>query len=333
MTPHHEGKMVKIADVVKLKTGYANFVNLKSAYEEAKENAGRMAMYRPTKSHRVAFERLCRGLYQPNDRKFYLLSGSYGTGKSHLCLMFANFLSRSSGDPSIKGFYENYEKLDPNTAKMLRNVRKDGQYLVAICDYHSGKRFEDVVLKAIFDACRAMGLDAAVQTEFDEGQRLLEEWEKKGGSGVRNFYEDFEKALAKTAPGISVSQLRSRLKEFDTDALNLFHAAFKETTGGLAFQPQWGNLIPIIRTLIKHQQFKDRFKGLAVLFDEFGFTLEKAAYAKDVLQGFMEALCKNEPNVIFVGCIHKDFMAYADRYTRDDAAVMSARNTPRGPSQ
>jgi len=55
--------MVKIADVVKLKTGYANFVNLKSACEEAKENAGRMAMYRPTKSHRAAFERLCRRLY------------------------------------------------------------------------------------------------------------------------------------------------------------------------------------------------------------------------------------------------------------------------------
>ena len=31
--------MAKIADVVKLKTGYANFVNLKSAYDEAKENA------------------------------------------------------------------------------------------------------------------------------------------------------------------------------------------------------------------------------------------------------------------------------------------------------
>ena len=47
-------KMGKIADVVKLKTGYANFVNLKSAYEEAQENVDRMAMYRPTKSHRTA---------------------------------------------------------------------------------------------------------------------------------------------------------------------------------------------------------------------------------------------------------------------------------------
>lgn len=126
--------MATISDVVKLKTGYANFVELKSAFEESQENLDRMAMYRPTKAHRAAFERLCRGLYQPSDKKFYLLSGSYGTGKSHLCLMYANFLSRSSGDPDIKGFYDNYAKLDAEKAKTLRNVRKGGQYLVAICD-------------------------------------------------------------------------------------------------------------------------------------------------------------------------------------------------------
>ena len=76
--------MAKIADFIRLKTGYANFVELKNAFEEAKENNDRMAMYRPTKAHRVAFERICRGLYQPNDKKFYLLSGSYGTGKQKL---------------------------------------------------------------------------------------------------------------------------------------------------------------------------------------------------------------------------------------------------------
>ena len=103
------------------------------------ENADRMAMYRPTKAHRAAFEKVCRGLSLPNDKKFYLISGSYGTGKSHLCLMLANFLSRSSGDPEIKGFYENYENLNPDKAKELKNIRKSGQFLVAICDYHSRK--------------------------------------------------------------------------------------------------------------------------------------------------------------------------------------------------
>jgi hypothetical protein len=320
--------MAKIVDVVKLKTGYANFVELKSAFEATQENADRMAMYRPTKAHRVAFERICRGLYQPNDKKFYLLSGSYGTGKSHLCLMTANVLSRSSGDPGISGFYENYGKLDSEKAKLLKNIRKDGQYLVAICDYHSGRHFEDVVMKAFFDACKAKGLNAGVETEFDEAERLLAAWEKKGDKGgIRNFYQDFSKALESIAPGLTLDQLRAWLKNYDSNMLEKFRLAFKEMMGGVEFQAQAGNLIPILKKLVKSQAFKERFKGLAIFFDEFGSTLEKASYSKDILQGFMETICKNEPNVLFVGCIHKDFKSYADRFSKDDAAVMSARIT------
>ncbi|MCZ6678918.1 MAG: hypothetical protein O7E52_16925, partial [Candidatus Poribacteria bacterium] len=320
--------MAKIAEVVKLKSGYANFVDLKSDYEEIQKNAGRMAMYRPTKAHRVAFERICRGLYQPNDKKFYLLSGSYGTGKSHLCLMTANVLSRSSGDPEIAGFHENYAKLDPERAKNLKNIRKDGQYLVAICDYHSGRHFEDVVLKAVLETCEAKGLNTGVETEFDEAERQLAEWKQKGDKGgFRNFYQDFSKTLESVAPGLAVDQLRAGLENYDSNVLEKFRSAFKEMMGGVDFQTQVGNLIPILKKLLKSQGFKDRFKGLAIFFDEFGFTLEKASYSKDILQGFMETICKNEPNVLFVGCIHKDFKSYADRFSKDDAAVMSARIT------
>ena len=320
--------MAKIADVVKLKSGYANFVELKSAFEASQENADRMAMYRPTKAHRAAFQRICRGLYHTKDKKFYLLSGSYGTGKSHLCLMTANVLSRSSGDPEIAGFYENYDKLDSDKAKQLKNIRKDGQYLVAICDYYSGRHFEDVVMKAVFDACKSRGLNTGVETEFDEAERQLAEWRQKGDKGtIRNFYQDFGKALEFIAPGLSVEQLRAGLKNYDSDVLAKFRAAFKEMMGGVTFQAQAGNLIPILSKLLKSKEFKSRFTGLAIFFDEFGFTLEKASYSKDILQGFMETICKNESNVIFVGCIHKNFKSYADRFSKDDAAVMTARIT------
>jgi hypothetical protein len=40
-------KMAKISDVVKLKSGYANFVHLKEDFEATQMNADRMAMYRP----------------------------------------------------------------------------------------------------------------------------------------------------------------------------------------------------------------------------------------------------------------------------------------------
>lgn len=319
--------MSTIADVVKLRTGYANFVKLRSAFEECKENAERMAMYRPTKAHRRAFERICRGLYQPNDKKFYLLSGSYGTGKSHLCLMLANVLSRASGDPDIKEFYEGYSKLDAEQGKMIRNVRKSGQYLVAMCDYASGKKFEDAVLKAILDACAAAGLDAGTKTEFNEAERTLTDWEKKAGKGVRNFYADFKAALEKVAAGVPVEQLRAGLKDVDSEALAQFADAFREMMGGIEFQPQAGNLIGIVKEIVKSAAFKERFKGIAIFFDEFGYTLEKHTYATDVLQGFMEEVCQREANVLFVGCIHKDFKAYADRLSKADVAVLDARKT------
>jgi len=320
--------MSKIAEVIKLKTGYANFVELKTAFEETQENAERMAMYRPTKAHRTAFERICKGLSQPRDKKFYLLSGSYGTGKSHLSLMTANILSRSSEDPELAGFYENYAKLDSEKAKILKNLRKNGQYLVAICDYHSGRNFEDVVMKAIFEASKVKGLDTGVLTQFDEAERCLTDWEKKGDSGgIRNFYQDFISTIDTISPGLTIEQLRSGLMDYQTEMLEKFRSVFKTMMGGMEFQAQAGNLIPIIQSLLKSKAFKERFKGLAIFYDEFGFTLEKGAYAKDILQGFMENICQNESNVMFIGCIHKDFKSYADRFNQNDAAVMSARLT------
>lgn len=321
--------MSKIADFVKLKSGYANFVNLKADFAKAEENAGRMAMYRPTKAHRRALERICRGLYQPNDKKFYLLSGSYGTGKSHLCLMLANMLSRSSGAPEMKAFYDTYAALDGDAGKRLRNVRKGGQYLVAICDFETGRSFEDRVLRAVFEACDRMGLDAGLQTEYGEAERVLADWESKADDdkAITNHFANFCKALETVAPGVTVDQLRAGLKDLDSEMLENFRAAFRAAQGGTDFQARAGNVIPILQQLVKSDAFKERFTGLAIFFDEFGFTLEKAEYSKDVLQGFMETVCQNLPNVVFVGCIHKSFAAYSDRFSQDDAAVMTARLT------
>lgn len=319
--------MSKIADVVRLREGYANFVELKSAFEESKENAERMSMYRPTQAHRKALQRLFRGLSNPMDKKFYLLSGSYGTGKSHLSLMYANLMCRSSADPELQDFYDTYEKLEPKQGNTLRSMRKSGQFLVAICDYHSGRRFEDVVLKAIFEACASAGLDTELESEFDEADRQLAAWEERGAEGVRNFYADFGVALGQVAAGMTVGQLRKDLRDVDSNALEAFRKAYMEMMGGMRFQSRADNLIVIVKKLLKSAAFKERFKGVVVLFDEFGYTLERQAYSKDVLHGFMEKLCQAEHNVFFLGCIHKGFKDYADRGSAADASVMSARVT------
>lgn len=85
------------------------------------------------------------------------------------------------------------------------------------------------MLKAVLEACEARGLDAGITTEFDEAERQLADWEEKGGQGgIRNFYQDFEKALGRVAPGLSAAQLRTGLKSYDSEALDRFRAAFQE---------------------------------------------------------------------------------------------------------
>ena len=52
--------MPKIAEIVKVKGGYANFVQLRSAFQEDIENTDRMAMYRPTTARGIATDQSYR---------------------------------------------------------------------------------------------------------------------------------------------------------------------------------------------------------------------------------------------------------------------------------
>ena len=62
--------MALIADVVALKTGYANFVELKSAFTASQENADRMAMYRPTRRTAGRSSGFAGGYMSPMTRSF-----------------------------------------------------------------------------------------------------------------------------------------------------------------------------------------------------------------------------------------------------------------------
>ncbi len=116
--------MTRISELVTIHSGYAQYVNLAQTFSDPTENRGRMEQYMPVKSHREAFTRIARALY-PIDERVYLLTGSYGTGKSHLCLMLANYLALKSDDPEMQAFFSNWAKRDPEGAERLRSLRSE----------------------------------------------------------------------------------------------------------------------------------------------------------------------------------------------------------------
>jgi len=132
--------MSKIHDIIQINSGYTSYVDLVNEYYSLEKNRVRMERYQPITAHRLAFEKIASSL-NPKDRRFYFLSGSYGTGKSHLLLMLANYFASSSDLPEMSAFFQNYETaqkqvlLKPNeilkerAASSLKASRSSGRFL------------------------------------------------------------------------------------------------------------------------------------------------------------------------------------------------------------
>ena len=82
--------MAKIKEVLDIQRSYSTQVELRSEYFDLERREERMTHYKPIKAHRAAFERIAEGLYRQNNKRSYILSGSFGTGKSHLLMMAAS---------------------------------------------------------------------------------------------------------------------------------------------------------------------------------------------------------------------------------------------------
>ena len=321
--------MPKIGRIIReISKAYASYVNLKQEFNDPKANRERMRGYRPIRSHREALQRLIRALY-PNEHRVYALRGSYGTGKSHLFLMLANYFDLKPDAPEMEQFFANYAEQDSEGAKKMRNWRADGRYLVAICRYGIGDDFEATVLRAIEEASEREGFEGLENTHYHEALRRLNTWEKaqREGKATGQMYDLFLDALHEQYPGISLEGLREGLHGYEPRHLNTFKGVFQAITGG-AFSPEKGNLIEIVEDFVSSDVFKERYKGLVVFYDEFDEILKEARLDVSRFQGFAE-LCRHpkagmQP-IIFYANIHKPLQGYATAFSQADFQVVRAR--------
>ncbi|MEA3375343.1 MAG: hypothetical protein U9R72_03995 [Chloroflexota bacterium] len=321
--------MPKIDEIIReISKAYASYVNLKQEFNDPKANRERMKGYRPIRSHREALQRLIRALY-PNEHRVYALRGSYGTGKSHLFLMLANYFDLKPDAPEMEQFFANYAEQDPDGAKKMRNWRGEGRYLVAICRYGIGDDFEATVLRAIEQASEREGFEGLENTHYHEALRRLNTWEeaRREGKATGQMYDLFLDALHEQYPGTSLEALREGLHRYEPRHLNVFKGVFQAITGG-AFSPEKGNLIEILEDFVSSDVFKERYKGLVVFYDEFDEILKEARLDVSRFQGFAE-LCRHpeagmQP-VIFYANIHKPLQGYATAFSKADFQVVRAR--------
>jgi hypothetical protein len=306
--------MAKIKELVDIKTGYAKYVNLVQTFDDPTENRARMGQYMPVESHRQAFQQLTRALY-PKDGRVYLLTGSYGTGKSHLCLMLANYLALKPNDPEMVAFFENWAQRDAAGAEKIRNLRRDGRYLVAICEYGVADDFDSIVLRAIGKACDREGIkDVWLDTEYHEAIRQIERWEAQtqAGAATSAVFRAFQDELHRLHSEWTLAALKEDLADYSQEARAVFKELYRSVVGN-DFTYSKDNLVDILTDFLSNEAFKVRYKGLTVIADEFGDMLDRGAIRVSTFQRFAE-MCERGvagSSLIFVGTAHKPFPAYS----------------------
>lgn len=311
--------MTKIRDIVQINSGYTSYVDLYEEYYDLVKNRGRMERYKPIAAHRQVFEKIANVL-NPLDRRFYFLSGSYGTGKSHLLLMLANYFAYPSDLPEIEAFFKNYElaqseillrpgeSLKERKAASLKEARKSGRFLVALCRYSLNLDFEGAVLRALEEALQKDETSILFDSHYREALRRIKDWEARRNES--RFYTDLEAAISRLYPGWTINDLIDGLEKYDEQALKAFKSCFESVTDS-EFSYKKDNLRDIISDFLKNPEFKERYKGIVFLYDEFGAAIDANLVNYTTLLDFAQ-YCANSTldkggTVVFIGTGHKAF--------------------------
>jgi hypothetical protein len=322
-----------IAELIKANAGYSAQVDLNQWFPNSAVNLATMGRYKPTVSHRKAFERVA-GALDTKDKRAYLITGNYGTGKSHLCLMLANYFAYPSDQPDVARFLDNYAEEDPVAADALRARRGKGRFLIALCDWDSTDSFPEVVLRAVLSALGEAGLADVLATPYEEARRKLERLaaEQRSGQSLVDYYDFFEKLLPQHLPGTTMQSFTNRLYPgLERPALEVFKRIHEEVLRS-PFTYEAGNLSAILKSALASPAFRERFEGIVVFWDEFGYTLgDPNRLSANIFQQFAQLCTEPDPTrgkLVFIGTAHRDFAAYAPAWAAADYSKLSDRVEP-----
>lgn len=320
--------MTKIKEVIEIKSSYSAQVDLKKEFNNRSLKKERMAQYKPIKSHRKAFEIIAEGAYLKDSKRCYILSGSYGTGKSHLCLMASNYFESQSDTEEMREFFKNYSESEENEegkkAELLKTIRKQGRYLVSICDYGKNS-FETYVLKAIMESLKRENINEnELDSYYNQAVNKITEWEN---SNNNYFFKQLKDNLENNNKSWTVNKLKKELSIFNTEAIKLFKEIHKDITT-VDYQYDKDNYTEIITEIAKSKIINEKFAGMVIIFDEFDYQLKGKRFDLDEFQKFAQMCAASFTNnfpIIFVATTHKSFASYKSVYNAQDFLTVNDR--------
>lgn len=273
---------VLLRDLVTIQGSYIAAVDIADTYKKAfRSPEGKREMEEKVKSYLAndsgieAILSIAKGLSPGSNERTHLISGAYGTGKSHLGLVLTNYFALPSDHSCLEPLLSRIAQQDTDKAAEIRSLRASKRgFLVVIISGEEAHTFNQALLQGLRNALRREKLlDFIPTTAFNLARDRMDGWE----SSKRDLYERFVLALGDL--GQTPEGVVKGLEEYDDEAYKAFCHAHQAACDA-AFEP--------FREEIDARRFyedvseeiskeTDRFQGIVVIWDEYGEYLKSIA--------------------------------------------------------
>ena len=195
-----------------------------------------------------------------------ILYGSYGTGKSHLLTVMSAVLGHINTNGSGFGnFIRQLAKYDKELSADIQSyVESEKPYLV-VPVYSDYSDFGKCITFSIKKELDRNNISACFKGFYDEAAELLEKW-TSGDESSERLRSECRKI------GIEIADLKKGLTTYDVTYEKKFESIYEGMSYGAAFNSTAGNLIDNMNAA--NEAVKENYRGIVLVFDEFGRYVE-----------------------------------------------------------
>ena len=304
---------LQLSDLVSISPAYHTEVNIREDFDDLRKIQG----YVPNEASRAALAAIMAGMRPTSEQRVHLLTGQYGTGKSHFGLVLGALLRKM---PETDAVLDKIQEKDADKAGLIeRHLRAaPHKFLVVVPNIHNYSRgFDCALLVALEEALTRAGVEFRPESHYSKAIEVIDEWKLDGERNPADSpYEKLDQALVafKTSPDI----LKDGLRKCSDEAYTIFEAVHKKVAYGATFDPEAGaDPRDIYMQTAKHLRNTGDWEGIWVICDEFGPYLTRLArdqQSKDStgIQLFVE-FCKrtgeNQSHLVVIA--HQTIADYA----------------------
>lgn len=261
--------MNTISQIVKLSPGYKSAVNV----ENDLDNYDKVSSYIPTDVGARCLVSAAKALNPECKERSFLITGTYGTGKSHLALILCHLFKNAGIDVHLNPVMEKIKhKWQDRYDEVCKYRGIEDKPFVLVTLYQDEGSINDALLRKLDETLSYLKIhDLLPDTVFAAALKRIENIKLKHPDALK----DLKKAIDEEGL-ISIEDVERRLKNYEKEAFEIFLRLHPRFSHGAKFHINQDMKASEVYVSVAKKLKEKGFAGIVVLWDEFGRYLERS---------------------------------------------------------